>query len=170
MKNVLLFLSLLVAIVLCSCNSELKEEKSVPIISGAVASTGPNAIIYKTKADYNNLVPVILNDNKTKIVSFPAPRDLKYKGELAIPIQLADGFLLDNRGINSKVAFLDIRYDEYFAFSKTPSVEELMERILDKDPITAMYNCGKRQIFKNEVEELNALILANDFSKFRKLK
>lgn len=38
---------------------------------------GPQALIYKTKKDYTNLVPVLLSDDKTEIVSYPNPRDSK---------------------------------------------------------------------------------------------
>ena len=170
MKNVLLFTLIVVIFLFNSCSSPTTSEKSVPIISGAVASTGPDLIIYQTRGDYNNLVPVILNDNKTELTSYPAPGDLKYKGKPATPGLLANGFLLDNRGITSNVAFLSITYDEYMALKKTPSRTELMEWIIDKDPLLVIYNCGKRQLYKNEIEELNIYLLDNDFSKFTKLK
>ena len=140
------------------------------MVSTGISSTGPDAIIYQTKADYNNLVPVILNDEKTKIVSFPAPGDLTYKGQIAIPTILEDGYLLDNRGISENVAFLIITDEAYISMAVTPGKDRLMHKILDKDPLISMYNCGKRQLLKNEVEELNTYILDNDFSKFTKLK
>ncbi len=56
------------------------------------------------------------------------------------------------------------------SLDKTPSKDELMAWILEKDPFTAMYNCGKRATYKNEIEDLNTYILENDFSRFIKLK
>lgn len=170
MKKILFIVFAIIITTLTSCNNTVKQEKNAPQVSTGIASTGPDAIIYQTKADYNILVPVVLNDDKTKIVSYPAPGDLKYKGKPAIPTILEGGYLLDNRGITENVAFLDVTYEEYMALAKTPSAEELMSKILDKDPLILMYNCGKRKLFKDEVKELNTYILDNDFSKFTKLK
>jgi hypothetical protein len=113
---------------------------------------------------------VILNKEKTEIVSYPAPTDLKYKGEVALPSSLENGYLLDNRGINADVAFINLTYEEYMALDKSPTKDELMGLIIDYDPILEMYSCGKRSTYTNEVEELNAIILKGDFSSFRKLK
>ena len=168
-KQYILFIVLIV-FVSFSCINSNQSTSSEPIVSTGIAVTGPDAIIYKTKDDYNILVPVIMNSEKTDIVSYPAPGDLKYKGKPAIPTQLADGFLLDNRGINEHVAFLNISYEDYMALKETPGKDELMEMIVDNDPLTVMFSCGKRTLYNNEVQELNTYILENDFSKFKKLK
>src|ERR1044071_4992028 len=73
---------------------------------------GPPAIVYKTKADYSNYVPVILSEDKSKIVSYPDPKDV----QSAAPVKLKNGYLLDNRGINKNVAFLRWTYEEYKKF------------------------------------------------------
>jgi len=111
-----------------------------------------------------------MNDERSNIVSYPAPGDLKYKGKPATPSELTGGFLLDNRGINENVAFINVTYEKYMALEKTPSKEELLSLVIDPYPLEVMFNCGKRAAFKDEVEELNAIIEARDFSKFRKLK
>ncbi len=170
MKKVVFLLIAIISIMSFSCSNQKKNTSNKPIVSTGVGVSGPDAIIYKTKDDYNMLVPVIMNAEKTDIVSYPAPGDLKYKGEMATPTLLEDGFLLDNRGITKNVAFLNITYEDYMALKKSPGKDELMGLIIDNDPITEMYNCGKRAIYKKEVEELNAIISGNDFSKFRKLK
>src|ERR1035437_9891940 len=74
-------------------------------------STGPPTMVYKTKADYSKNVPVTLSDDKSVIISYPAPIDLKPGGSFATPTLLQDGYLLDNRGINAKVAFLKMTYE-----------------------------------------------------------
>jgi len=170
MKNLFVSLIAIIALIPFSCTNTTESNSNDPIVSTGVGMTGPDAIIYKTKANYNSLVPVIMNVQKTEIISYPAPGDLKYKGKPAIPIQLEDGFLLDNRGINENVAFLSLTYREYMALNATPSRDELMALIIKKEPLTEMYNCGKRAKYKKEAEELNTLITAKDFSKFRKLK
>lgn len=170
MKN-LYFLCLLIALAfLHSCNITINKEVDEPQVTTGISSTGPEAVIYQTKGDYRLLVPVILNADKTEIVSYPAPRDLRYKGKLALPTVLENGFLLDNRGINEDVAFINITYEEYFSLEKTPDVDELMALIVDYDPLVSLYRCGKRAIYNDEVNELNAFILKDDFSTFEKIK
>jgi len=152
---------ILLIIIAASCNStttsggQSKQEKEsfTPDFSN-----GPPVIIYKTKADYFNNVPVILSEDKTKVVSFPAPSDLYYKAKLATPFILEKGYLLDNRGINKNVAFLDYLYKDYVSFEKTPSVDTIMEHIIDKDPLLEFYNCGNRLLMKDEISECNHLI------------
>lgn len=167
----LIFLFMAVSLTFFSCTHAVKNtQENTPAVSQSIAVTGPDVIIYKTKADYYQLVPVIMNEEKTKIVSFPAPLDLRYKGKPAIPDRLAEDYLLDNRGINENVAFLNITYEEYMNMTKTPSVEELINLIIDTDPLILMYNCGKRQLYKNEIDELNKLIIECDFGNFQQLK
>jgi hypothetical protein len=171
MKKFLLLFMAVSLTVFISCTHSLKNtQETTPAVSQSIAVTGPDAIIYKTKADYSQLVPVIMNEEKTDIVSFPAPQDLRYKGKPAIPGRLAEDYYLDNRGINENVAFLNITYEEYMNLAKTPSVEELKKQIIDTDPLIVMYNCGKRQLYKNEIEELNKLITEGDFGNFQQLK
>lgn len=131
---------------------------------------GPSTIIYKTKADYYDKVPVILSADRSKIVSYPGPRDVITKGKLAYPTRLNNEFLLDNRGINENVAFLDITYEVFSKSMKVFTSEELFKMILDNDPITEMYNCGSKYKYKEIEAELNTIIDNNDFSNFKKLK
>ena len=170
MKKVILILIAFVAIASVSCSNQKKSSSSEPIVSTGVSVSGPDVIIYKTRGDYKLLVPVIMNDEKNDIVSYPAPGDLKYKGKPAIPNELDNGFLLDNRGITKNVAFTSYTYEEYMALDKTPAREDLLTSIVDPDPITEMYNLGKRAAYQDEVNELNTIIQAGDFSNFRKIK
>jgi len=117
-----------------------------------------SVIIYKTTKDYSDLVPVIMDAGKTKIVSYPAPSDLFYRSELAKPTDLKNGYLLDNRGISENVVFLKYTYKTYSKFSEAPSLKEMMSNIADKYPLKEMIYCGKRIQYKDEIKELNALI------------
>lgn len=122
-----------------------------------VADT-PNAIVYRTTKDFSNYVPVILDARHEHIVSYPAPADVYYKGQLAKPTALENGYWLDNRGINEHVAFLSYTYEEYSRLEKTPDMQLLESRIMERYPLTEMYNCGKRDLFEDEVSELNDLV------------
>ena len=170
MKKVVIILIAIASVTAVSCSNQKKSSGSDPIVTTGVSVSGPDAIIYKTRGDYRLLVPVTMNDEKTAIVSFPAPGDLKYKGKPALPTELEKGFLLDNRGITRNVAFTSYSYEEYMALEKTPTKEDLLTRIVDPDPLTEMYNCGKRAAYRDEIVELNKIIQTGDFSNFRKLK
>ena len=154
--------------ILTSCCSAKKAETAQPI--AGVGIPGPKVIIYKTTKDYSKQVPVTLSDDKKSIASYPDIKDLYVNGALAYPTQLNDGFLLDNRGITANVAFLKLTYEEYSKLPTTPTSDELLKMIIDKQPLSVMYNCGSRSAFNETEKELNAKIDARDFSSFTKIK
>jgi hypothetical protein len=136
----------------------------------AVSYTAEPAIIYSTKADYSNNVPVTLSADKMEIVAYPSPKDVFYKGALAKPVSLQDGFWLDNRGIGPNSAFLKMTYEEYSKLSAAPVLADLMKMIIDKDPFVSIYNLGNRDRFKDEAKEINALIAKGALKKFKQIK
>ncbi len=136
-----------------AANSSMEKEQSfVP---------GPHAIVYKTIRDFSDLVPVIMNSEKTKILSYPAPSDIFYKGKLAKPTLLKNGYLLDNRGINENVVFLNYTYEEYSKLPETPSIQDMLSRIAEKNPLSELIDCGLRSRYQDEAKELNSLIDSN---------
>jgi hypothetical protein len=124
----------------------------------SVGIPSPPAIVYKTKADYFDKVPVTLSDDKTKVIAFPAQSDIRINNNFTYPTKLNDGYLLDNRGISSNTAFLKFSYDDYFTMDNVPTAESLMNYILDDRPFTEFYEIGKLGDYKNPIKELNALI------------
>jgi hypothetical protein len=154
--------------VISSCGSAKKAESMKSTQN--VQVPGPRAIIYQTKKDYSNYVPVILNDDKKLIESFPDSKDVYFNGSLAYPTQLHKGYWLDNRGISKNVAFLKLTYEEYSKLSQTPSPDELIKMILDPDPIVIMYDCGLKSSYQNIDKELNTKLDSDDFSIFIKIK
>jgi len=140
----------------CTAGNSLKGQSDKQEIVQPQFTTGPATIVYKTKQDYGSYVPVLLSDDKTSIVSYPDPKD--FKDGYPKPTKLKDGYLLDNRGITPNVAYLKWTYAQYAALTQKLSLDELMNSIIDKDPLTEMYNCGNRQVYKNTVEDLNVLI------------
>jgi hypothetical protein len=116
------------------------------------------ALVYKTKGDYYDRVPVLMNAERNRIVAYPDPVDL-YQGTVpSLPTKLKDGYLLDNRGIGSNVAFLTYTYQTYGALEQAPSMQQLMDSLLDRNPLTELWDCGSRSLYQKETEELNALI------------
>lgn len=123
------------------------------------ANVMPHVTIYKTKNDYSNNVPVILDETGTKIVSYPDPKDIN---ENSKPTELSNGYLLDNRGIGQNVAFTSYTYDEYSKLSSAPSTTELMNSIIDSNPLTSIVDCGSRTDYsENLVSEVNNYIKKN---------
>ena len=135
-----------------------------------ISYAGEQAIIYKTKKDYSQYVPVTLKSDKSKIVSYPSPKDVYYRGKLAKPLKLRDGFWLDNRGINPNSAFLAITYEDYANLPQAPLLADMMAGIEDKDPVTEIYSLGTRARYKDEIMEINEIIERNALKKFKKIK
>lgn len=131
---------------------------------------GMPAIVYKTKGDYNRNVAVMLSEDKTFVEGYPQPKHLFASSLPTYPTELSEGYLLDNQGITPKVAFLDLTYSEYSQLPEAPSQSEMMKRIIDRDPLVEMYDCGNRFQFGDAQKELNALIENDLLSKCRKIK
>ena len=75
------------ALMLSACRTpatQLKEEQNMgnqmiietPVRGGSAAVSSPRVFVYKTKGDYSHLVPVLMDDSRTQILSYPHPRDL----------------------------------------------------------------------------------------------
>jgi len=136
-----------ILLLMTSCNT-------VKVSSEKVNALAP-LIVYKTVADYYHNVPVLLNDTKDRIVSFPAPSDLFYEGELALPLKLKQGYLLDRRGIHINSAFTSYTYEEYSKMESPPPPEELFDSIIDKEPFESIYDCGSPGQYNDLGKDLN---------------
>lgn len=112
------------------------KEPSNAVVTAPIASVMPAAIVYKTRADYSDKVPINLNADKTSIMSYPDPHDIHAQSS---PLPLADGYLLDRRGISTNVAFTSFTYEQYAALTHVPSTATLFDSIIDKSPLTEMY-------------------------------
>lgn len=161
----------------CKCKekSAVKTDSEQISIAGAKMNSDiissealPHVIIYKTKKDYSKQVPVLMNKDKNDIVSYPAPSDLKNGGAYSIPTPLYDGYLLDNRGIGPDVAFLDLTYEQYSEFKDAPAKEYLISKIIDRNPLTEMWDCGQRAETNPDINKLNGLI-KNKFPNCKKI-
>ena len=133
--------------------------------TNAQSNAGPHVIVYKTKKNYNNKVPVIISEDKSKIVSYPDPSDIKKENSYPVPTKLKNGYLLDNRGIGVNVAYLKMTYAEFAKLQQAPSLDSMYSMIIDKDPLIEMCDCGSRYAMKDPVKELNALIKKGELRK-----
>jgi hypothetical protein len=135
--------------------SACQSAKQVPVSSGSALQP---LLVYKTKADYSQKVPVIMDESKTTIVSYPDPHDLRNADGFLTPIALKEGYWLDRKGINGNVAFLNMTYEAYAALNQAPSLEELEKLVLDPNPLTELCNCGSQVAKEEAVKELNKMI------------
>jgi hypothetical protein len=158
-------------LMLIACSRTVNSSGTSTVVnSGQSSVPSPPCIVYKTKSDYSKNVPVILSDDRNRIVSYPDVKDVFFKGNLAYPTVLNDGFLLDNRGISPNVAFLSVTYEQYSKMTKTPSVDELFQLIIEKDPLKEMYQCGNRSKYGDIENELNKMISSGKIDSCTKLK
>jgi len=162
MKRFPIYLMILFIIpILSGCHCSKNASKSIPVeqkIDRPVVNATAPALVYKTRKDYALYVPVTMNVEKTKIVSYPDPTDIYYNGKLSYPTPLNNGFLLDNRGIGPNVAFLNFTYEAYSQLKGTLTMQQMLDALLDKSPLLELWNCGPRANFKDEVNDLNILI------------
>lgn len=147
------YLVLVSVLLFCACKTQNSNAFTPDFETPA-----PPVLVYKTKTNYNNLVPVLLSDDKSEIISYPHPTDLKSDDTYALPTTLKEGYLIDNRGIGKNVAFLKLTYEEYAALSEAPMLKKMYALIIDKDPLVELCNCGNKAAFTNISEQLNALI------------
>jgi hypothetical protein len=166
MRNIIL-LSIL-SIVMTGCKSH-HQNKGRNIVSRtnenvSLVAALPHAVIYKTTNDYSQNVPILLSADKTQILSYPHPSDLFYNEKLALPSPLNKGYLLDNRGIDKNVAFLKYTYEEYSKFENVPALDELFRNIIDKDPLTELWDCGENANYSDLQKTLNDWIDADMLS------
>jgi hypothetical protein len=143
------YLALLLVIIFYTSHTAYAQGGSVP---------GNHLVLYKTKRDYTNLVPVVLSDNKATIVSYPDPQELKRVGKKRMPVRLHGGYFIDNAGVCEHTAFLKITYKQYASLERTPTAAELYKWILDKDPLVEICDCGSKDNYLSPVIQMNGVI------------
>ncbi len=163
-----LFLGFVMMLIFTACSSKKNMQQNI-LSNSEVAShlSSAPAVIYKTIRDFYDYVPVIMNDDRTRIVSYPDPSDLTLNGKPTKPTLLLNDYLLDNRGINKNVVFLKYTYEQYIKMTAPPSLNEMMANILEKYPLKEMYTCGLRNEYKDLVKDMNSII-ANGFQNCQK--
>ena len=172
MKNIVILSMAIFTIFGCK-SQQLNNKVSVtePPVKEQFVAALSRIVIYKTTKDYKYNVPVILSDDKTRIVSYPHPSDLIFDNRLALPSALNKGYLLDNRGIQKNVAFLKYTYEEYSKLKDVPALQELYSDIINKDPLTELWNCGTKASFTDLQKQLNESIDKNLLpEKFKRIK
>jgi hypothetical protein len=147
---------IVLAMLIVACKSNKQVVKNMEVVNNTSKSTvNKPTVVYKTTKNFSDFVPVIMNAERTKIVSYPAPTDLSIDSK---PTKLKNDYLLDNRGITENVVFLNYTYKAYAVMKEAPAMDEMLKNIKEKYPLKELILCGSRYEFKGEVKELNALI------------
>ncbi len=115
-------------------------------------------VVYKTKKNYNHNVAVTLNTDKTSIINYPDPSDIR--SFRPYPIKLKSKYLLDQRGIDSNVAFLKLSYRQYSKLKVVPEPNFILSNlILDNDPILEFHVINQYPPNSNVKQLLNQRIV-----------
>lgn len=142
-----------------ACQSNKKASNDNRALFQPQFTPGPPAIVYKTKKDYSNYVPVELSEDGKSIVSYPSREDiLMDSSSLLMPDQLSQSYYLDNRGISSRTVYLKMTLNEYAHLDTALSLQDMYGMILDKKPFESMCHCGNKSVFDSIVPQLNAII------------
>lgn len=147
-----------------ACNS-LEQVNNTQVVMPSAP-----VMVYKTSNNYFNKVPIILSADKSKIVSYPHPTDVKKGNNYTIPTRLKKGYLLDNKGISLNVAFLKLTYEEYSKLNNTLPIDELKSMIIDDNPLLELYYCGYKSDFNNLEKQLNKTIRKGKLDDYKRLK
>jgi hypothetical protein len=135
---------------------------------GNQPSMGQHIMVYKTRKNYNNLVPITISEDKKLLFYYPAPTDIKIGNAYAVPTPLHKGYLLDRRGISLLSVFTKYTYKEYGRMKAVPTPDMLMDHIKDLNPMVELYDCGTGNA-TNSVAMLNKLIDSNQLTEKCKL-
>lgn len=160
----------LLTMALAGCGSK-KEVLDPASEASSGAADIPHVLVYRTKGDYRELVPVTLSADRSKIVAYPHPKDLQGADGLSVPQDLGKGYLLDKRGIGLNTAFLKMSYADYAALDQAPALADMTAMIADNDPLVELCDCGPRTAFKDIPSEVAKIVADGSLAKrCKKLK
>lgn len=159
-----LSIAVLVGLTAC-CGKKNAAGGSTTTTGDAAGASSPRVLVYRTKIDHADHVPVLLSADHTRIISYPAPTDLKTANGLPVPTPVGQGYLLDNRGISRDVAYLGITWAEYAALPEAPALEKLDALIIDRDPLTELWEGDRRANIADPVKEVSAWVAAGELEK-----
>ncbi len=154
MRYFIVFLLLLVF----ACKSKHKSKDTASELYHPSFNPGPHVIVYKTTGDYKFNVPVLLSDDGKDIISYPHPSDIKATELSVVPTVLKNGYLIDNRGISAKAAYLKLTYSEYAKLDSVPSIATLKSWIIATNAVTELCDCGDKSGYTNLEKQINDMI------------
>ncbi len=121
------FILMLAGILMTACSSDKNDEPDMP-----TDGTSFPICIYKINGDYSKFVFTDVSSDRSKIHFIIEPGRVGNG-----PKELSDGFYVGCG--NPNVAFLNWTYEEFNALPRTPSVDEMLQRIIPEAKITLIY-------------------------------
>ena len=121
----------------CSHKTSSTVDKTTPGVEYRVTSSKPlayipNATAFRMSGDYANNVAVTLAPSG-ELIYFPAPGDITADSE---PVELGEGWWLNNQGIGPNSVFTKYTFAEYAALPSVPSIEQLKQSIIPGAKVT----------------------------------
>lgn len=107
--------------------------RSEELIGNRAVGVIPKAVAYRMSGDYADKVPIMISPDG-EVQSYPAPTDLVG----GTPLELADGWWLDRRGVGQGSVFTRYTYAEYAALPQAPTPKELLEAVIPGAKVTAV--------------------------------
>jgi len=155
-----LVILLLIIVFLYSCRARGEMPLAAFVHHADIIHFRPDSplVIYKTRADYSQFVPVRMNANRTEIIKAPHPSEFIHQGRLSLPVAINQGYWIDNIGISPDVAYLRFTIENYSKLDEPLPVEIMLRYILDAYPLLEMYQCGYRYEYRDIFSEVNVLV------------
>jgi hypothetical protein len=110
------------------------QENRVQLIGGLPAQAVLRTVVFKMSGDYSHNVPLTLNGDGT-LASYPDPKDITAN---SAPVQIANGWWIDRRGVTTTTVFSSYTLEEYAALEQAPSTEQLLQSIIPGACVTAL--------------------------------
>ena len=132
----------------------VSEKNNIPAAPQQNVTALNSIVVYKTVADYHNLVSVALSSDKTKIVAYPGPSDISHE----YPTALHNGYFIGSMpgagSLDGAFLNLDItKYSQMPEFSLT--ADQLYDLVLDKNPFSEIYYCPHIDNSANAIVAIN---------------
>ncbi|MEI7765284.1 MAG: hypothetical protein WCI93_01725 [bacterium] len=134
-KKIVLTIIVLIILLFIIGASYFTQKKSTQQQKTEVGAIFQGALVFKTNKDYSKYVWVGLYPDKSKVSSYPGKGDIF----LYPQIKLHNGYYTDD--INIPGVPINITLDAYSKMAEEPDPSIMYNLILDKDPISELYQC-----------------------------
>ena len=151
-----------VAVLCClgfmSCQSQKITQMAPQAMAGGSPRPGVRVFRLSDTCPQADAVPVGLNEDGSRILSYPAPGDLLRAGALRRPQALGKGYWLDNMGVGTQTGLLKWTFQEYAAFRELPSLPEMKAALACQQPFAELYDCGQIPVDEAGIKTLRKWI------------
>lgn len=127
-----------IAIIMAACSHKTSENSktsltaSLPETSSKPRNVMPDATAFRMSGDFQNNVAISLSPDG-EIIYYPAPSDITAD---SAPINLGEGWWLNQQGIGPNSVFTSYTFAEYAALPEAPSIQQLKLSIIPGAKVT----------------------------------